>query len=103
MPQLISDDIAKGLGLDAMSPEKQEEVLERIGSLIFKAALIRVLELMSDQEHDAFDDYFEQNQNEPEKIFEYLETKVPRFNEILEQETERFKKDGLSLMNEATS
>lgn len=99
MPNLLGQDIVKDLGLDAMSPEKQEEILERIGSLIFQATLIRVLELMTDEEHDEFDEFFELNQGEPEKIFEYLETSVPNFGDILEQETEKFKKDGLDLIN----
>lgn len=103
MSNLLSQDITKELGLDAMSPEKRDEILEQIGSLIFKAALIRVLELMSDQEHDAFDKFFDDNQNEPEKIFEYLETNVPSFNGILEQETEKFKKDSLAIMDKKVS
>lgn len=99
MSKLLDQNIVDDLGLDAMTPEKQEEILERIGSLIFQATLIRVLELMTDEEHDEFDEFFELNQDEPEKIFEYLENNVPNFNDILEQETEKFKKDGFDSIN----
>ena len=47
--QLLDKNIFKTLGFDKMSPEKQEEAINRVGGILFQKMLMRVLPTFSEE------------------------------------------------------
>ncbi len=91
--------IGEEFGLSTLPPEKQEELLARIGGIIYQAVLMRVLSQMTESEQDEFDSLLEKN-SEPEEIFSFLKEKVPSVETIIKEEADAFKKETLDVMNQ---
>ncbi|MDQ5962109.1 MAG: hypothetical protein QG669_502 [Patescibacteria group bacterium] len=91
--------IGEEFGLSTLPPEKQEELLARIGGIIYKSVLMRALDQMSEVEQDEFDKILEQDKG-PEEIFAFLKEKVPTIEQIIKEESEAFKKETMDVMNQ---
>ncbi len=73
--------------LDKMSPEKATETAERLAKLVMQAVLTRVLPMLSEENLQKYEDIIDTNQS-PEILFDFLNSKVVNFQEILTEETE---------------
>lgn len=90
--------IGEEFGLSTLPPEKQEELLTRIGGIIYKSVLIRALDQMSEGEQDEFDKLLDQDKD-PAEIFSFLQEKVPTIETIIKEESDAFKKETMDTMN----
>lgn len=95
---LLSRDLVKELHLDALSPEKLEETLARIGALIFKSVMMTSLERMSEREKERLDKLYNNNPVNLPAALEYIQSKVPDFEKIVEEEVAKFKEESLKAM-----
>jgi hypothetical protein len=91
--------IGDEFGLSTLPPEKQEELLARIGGIIYQAVLMRVLSQMTEIEQDEFDSLLEKGA-EPDEIFSFLKEKVPSVETIIKEESDAFKKETIEVMNQ---
>ena len=90
--------IGEEFGLSTLPPEKQTELLTRIGGVIYQSVLMRALDQMTEDEQDAFDTLLEKNM-EPEEIFSFLKEKVPTIETIIKEESDAFKKEMVDTMS----
>ena len=68
-----------------LSEAETAEVLTDIGSLIFEASLGRLLLTLNEEQLSELGDYLEEN-DEPEKLAEYLVEHYPTFQQMIEEE-----------------
>ena len=73
--------------LDKMTPEKAEEMVNRLGKLVFQAVLLRALPLLSEADMTEYEKITDSNEN-GETIFKFLNEKVPGFENIVKEEAE---------------
>lgn len=99
MQQIINRDIITEFGLDKLAPERQQELFGKIGELIFQGVLIRVLDSMSEEKQAELNSFLEAAGEDGGKIVSYLEANVPQFNEVVEQEIIKFKKESLDILS----
>jgi hypothetical protein len=92
--------IFEDLELTGLSEKEKEDILQRIGRIIFEMALIRILDEMDDETAKEFEQFLEKNQN-PDDILKFLKEKVPDFEEILEDEARKFKAETFDVLKEA--
>lgn len=84
--------IATDFGLTEMPADKQEEMIERVGNLLFEAVIERAVDEL-DQEHmNAFEKVIEGAEGDYEKVISFLKTNVPDFTTIVSEEMNRLKK-----------
>ncbi len=98
----LAQTLVSELGLDTLPPEKQEKLLDRIGTIIFQGVMMRTFNLLSDVQKDALEAQLTGAEGSPEntdKIFAFLAANVPNFDSIVEAEIARFKLESLELMN----
>ena len=93
MNTAVSIDIIKEWGLQSLSPEKQEEMVERIGRIMYQAILVRSLDILSEGEQDEFDALLDKNDTNPQTVLAFLSSKIPTFDQLLKDEKENLKKD----------
>lgn len=84
-------DIIKELGLEALSIEKQAELVERMSKLIYKRILLRILDKLSEEETMKLNKLLKKRNYE--KVDEYIRDKVPDFASILKEEIENFQEE----------
>jgi spore cortex formation protein SpoVR/YcgB (stage V sporulation) len=94
---LLGKNVIHDLGLDALPPEKQEEVLLSIGKIIYQGVLLRVMEELSEEEKAAFDRVLASAKNEDD-ILAFLEDHVPHLEALIKEEIARFKEHSLQTL-----
>ena len=78
--------------IDKMPEDKQEEMIGKIGGLIFQGVLLRILPMMAEDDLAEYNKLLESGAD-PEKVFNFLYEKVPNLFEIIADESESFRKD----------
>jgi hypothetical protein len=91
--------IIRALGLDptTMAPEMQQEVLGRVGTLVYQAVLIRVMEVLSDEDVAEFEKLIDGGADQ-DKIFDFLKVKVMNLDDLIKEEALKFKNETMSTM-----
>ncbi len=91
--------LVEKLGLSNATSEKQEEMLQQIGVLIYQGALIRSMEHMNDEEVMEFENLTNTNAS-PEQVFNFVKSKVENFEQIIKEEAESFISKSNSVMSQ---
>lgn len=78
--------------IDKMPIDKQEEMIEKIGKIIFQSVLMRILPMMPPEDLEIYNKMMDDNES-PEKVFDFLFEKIPNFFGIIAEESENFRKE----------
>lgn len=94
----IQKNITNALEIDSLPPEEQQEIILRVGAIIYQNVLIRVMEILTDSEQDEFEKLLDAGAK-PEEIFSFLKDKVKDFEKIIDEEAAKFRDKSSSIMN----
>ena len=101
MPQdFLQADLIKELGLEDLSQEKKDELILRIGELIQQNIVLRVLDELSEKDKEEFDKVLADENSE--KTFAFLQSKLPNLEEMVKEEIAKFKKDAITRFQSVT-
>ncbi len=93
MKNILPSDIVKEWGLESLPYEKQLEMVERIGKIIYQALLVKSLDILSEKEQVEFDLLLDEDTTTPDDVLGFLQKKIPNFEEIVLEERKNLKKD----------
>ena len=96
MEDTLKQNIMKDLGLDLLPPEERDEALLRVGNIIFKSVLLRVLDELDEKQKDAFDATLDANPDNQEAVFEFLRSNVPDFDALVADVIAKFRQESLA-------
>ncbi len=94
----IEKNLIDALDLSALSVGEQQEILIRTGTVIYQNVLMRVMEILTEEEQDKFEKLLD-NEAKPEEIFTFLKSKVKNFEQIIEEEAAKFKNKANAIMS----
>jgi len=97
MNEILEKDLVEKLGLESLPREKQLEIIERTGSVIFAAIMQEAILRVPEQELDTLDELLSDPQN-TDKVYVFLKEKVDKFDELVEKVITDFKKDAFSVL-----
>jgi hypothetical protein len=92
MNKELKNKIISDFGLSSMSPEEQEDMIERVGNLLFEAVIGRSVDELDTEHLDQFEKVIEGAGGDYEKVISFLKNNVPDFKEIVSEEMNRLKK-----------
>lgn len=95
----IQKNIISALELENLPPEERQEIILRVGALIYQNVLMRVMEIMTEKDQDEFEKLLDKNAN-PEDIFAFLKERVKDFEKIIDEEAVKFKNQASNIMNQ---
>jgi len=95
----INKNIIVTLGINKLPVEKQKEAMERLGSIVYQEVILRVLDILNEEDKDMFEKMVEKNPN-PEILFEFLSNKIINFAEIVKEEAEKLREESAEIMKE---
>ena len=95
----IKDNIKNALDLSKLPLKEQEEIVLRVGALIYQNVLMRVVPQMNDAQVDEFEKLLDTNAA-PEEIFSFLKNSVQDFEKIIEEEATKFKDKASNIMSQ---
>jgi hypothetical protein len=87
----IQQNIIKELGLENLPEDKQTELLTTMTESVLKRITIAVLERLSEEDKKEFDKVRETD--DPDKINEFLRTKIDNYDQMVEKIIKEFKEE----------
>jgi len=93
MNDILSKDIVKEWGLGALPLEKQIDIVDRVGKMIYQAVLVRALDILSEKEQTEFDLLLDEDTATPQDVLAFLQSKIPTFEQLVLEERQNLKKD----------
>lgn len=97
MFEKINDSIIIILGIDKLPVDEQKDTMEKLGAIVYQEVMLRVLEVMSDEDKNTFENIVATNPD-PESMFKYLAEKVPNIDEIVKEEAIKLRDDSANIM-----
>ena len=95
----INKNIVLILGINALPVEKQKEAMERLGVIVYQEVMLRVLDILTEEDKDEFEKLIEKDPN-PETLFGFLSEKLPDFEEIVREEAEKLREESAEIIGE---
>lgn len=95
----IQDNIVSILEIDKLPQDEQQEMILRVGALIYQNILMRSLEAMTEEDQNEFDKLLDK-EPEPYEVFTFLKDKVKDFEKIMQEEIIKFKNKSSSIMDQ---
>lgn len=93
MNTVLTKDIIKEWGLEYETPEKQEELVEYIGRILYQAILVKSLDILSEKDQDEMDYLMDNDDTTPQTVLAFLQSKIPTFDDLLKEEKLNLKRD----------
>ncbi|HEY4505155.1 MAG TPA: DUF5663 domain-containing protein [Candidatus Paceibacterota bacterium] len=91
MTDILSKDLVKEWGLGSLAPEKQADIVDRIGKMIYQAVLVRALDILSEKEQTEFDLLLDEDTTTPQDVLAFLQKKIPTFEQLVLEERQNIK------------
>lgn len=93
MNNILSKDIIEDWGLGSLPPDKQADVVDRMGKMIYQAVLVRALDILSKKEQEEFDVILDKDSSTPQEVLAFLKSKIPTFDQLVIEERNSLKQD----------
>lgn len=93
MNDILSKDVVKEWGLESMPVDKQADMVDRIGKMIYQAVLVRSLDILSEKEQTEFDLLLDEDTTTPQDVLAFLQSKIPTFEQLVMGERQSLKQD----------
>ncbi|HLC94720.1 MAG TPA: hypothetical protein VJH96_04095 [Patescibacteria group bacterium] len=97
MYDYLNKNIVKTLGLHTLPREKQEEMLVKIGDIIFQNILLRVMGELDEAGSAELDRMLTEKKTD-EEVFNFLSRHIPQLDELVKEEIVRFKEETTDFM-----
>lgn len=88
---VLNQNIITDLGIDQLPKEKQEEIIMVMGGIILKRITLRILESLPEAKRKEFDEVCASG--DQEKVTKFFEQNIPGYQQMIEEEAEKFKKE----------
>lgn len=88
--QEVREDIITLFNIKELPEDKQEETINRIGTIIFQNVLMRTLPMLNEEDLAKYEELLEKNSS-PEDLMDFFGEKVPNFLEIIKEESISFR------------
>lgn len=85
----LKNTLIKKLGIEGADPEKQNQMLDQIGTIVYQGALVKAMDEMSDDDVAEFEKLADSGAT-PEQVFTFINSRVSNFDQILGAEAESF-------------
>jgi hypothetical protein len=101
MNDILKKNLITSLHLDTLPAEEQQKAIEHIGRIIYERVMIRVLDVLSEKDKDALDALLGKTQ-EGDDIAEFLQSKIPNLEQLVNEEIASFKLSSLEFTKGVT-
>ncbi|PIR03791.1 MAG: hypothetical protein COV59_03910 [Candidatus Magasanikbacteria bacterium CG11_big_fil_rev_8_21_14_0_20_39_34] len=94
----LTQNIIALFGLEKLNQHDLEQALDRIGKIIFSRVTLKVVEILPPEKLEEFQIAIESEEKNPGCTLAFLETNIPHFFDLVNDEISSFKKESDELM-----
>lgn len=92
----LSKDVIEEWKLGGLNQEKQVEMADKIGRILYQAILVRSLDILSEREQEELDSILDGDSKTPQDVLSLLKSKIPTFEILVREEKEKVRQVLLS-------
>lgn len=81
--------LIQALGIQDLDAEKQQQILERTGAVIYQSIVTRAMEEMTDEQADEFEKMLE-GEATPESVLAFFQANIPGFDQMIDEEAKHY-------------
>lgn len=89
----LKADLFEEIGLKTLTPEERVSFLEGFGNVLQYRLTFRLMEEMTEEQKKELDGVLADNSSDPATIVKHLNTALPDFGKIAEEEVAKYKKE----------
>ena len=93
MTNILSKDVIAEWGLEDLPEEKQMDIVDRLGKLIYQAILVKSLDILSEKEQTELDLLLDEDATTSQDVLAFLQSKIPTFDKLILEERAKLKED----------
>ncbi len=93
MNDILSKDLIKDWGLESLPEKKRFEIMDRLGTMLYQAILVRSLDFLSDKEEDELDGILDKDATTVQDVMLFLRTKIPTLELLIKDEMRKLRED----------
>lgn len=86
------------LGLSQLGERDLEDIVSMADKLIYQGVIVKAMGLLGSEDKEAFDELLIKNIEDEEAVMNFLQSKIPSLNEIINEELESFKKESAGII-----
>jgi len=94
-PNIVDIDLLAEIGMDKLPVEEQAAMMQEMGDSIMGAVMVRVVPMLDEASQKELDTLLE-GADDPQQLQDFLNAKVPEFQQIVTEEVENFKQEALA-------
>ncbi len=91
--KFLEANIIEVLGLEALPDERKIKMVQQMANLVQKRLMLRIMEQLTEEEKDEFEKILEGEDNIDLAVAEFIQNKVPNFDEMVKEEIVKVKKE----------
>lgn len=88
---ILSKEITEEWNLIDVPADKKEEIVNKIGRILYQAVLVRTLDILSDEEQTELDEMMNRNSTTPKDVMLFLKKKIPTLDALIKEEKDNLK------------
>jgi len=92
---IVDIDLLAEIGMDKLPVEEQAAMMQEMGDSIMGAVMVRVVPMLDEASQKELDTLLE-GADDPQQLQDFLNAKVPEFQQIVTEEVENFKQEALA-------
>lgn len=95
---LMAANLAVELGIDALPEAEKQEILQRIGSIVFQRAMRQVVEILPEPKQKELEAAIDESAKNPQVLMTFLQTNVPQLDAIVTSEIHKWREESSAVM-----
>ena len=88
---ILSKEIIKEWNLASLPEQKQKEMVDRVGRVLYQAILVRTLDILSENDGAELDLLLDKDSTRAEDVLVFLKGKIPKFDKVVAEERKNIK------------
>lgn len=97
MQDPVKKTILEMLELQKLPESQQIKILEGVGQVVYEAVFMRVMEELDEKGQKEFTAALERAKT-PDEVISYLTENVPKFDQLVQEEVEKFREDSAQFL-----
>ena len=91
--------LVKDLGIDALSQDKQNELIIKMTEVLLKRIFLETMEKLGDDGREEYEKIAENKEVTPEQMEEFLKSRIAGYDQMIQKIIEDFKKEMIAANN----
>lgn len=98
--EAVHDSIIRDFGIEGLSPTEQDHVIADIGQIVFHRVMERVIEFLSPEEKNLFNEIVHDEHDDGTHLYAFLSAHIPSLTALIQEEVIKLRGESSAFLND---